>query len=57
MKYDKIRYLIRLIDIHGFEMLRTIKNQKYKNYEKEEIINKVLFSGESILSVSADEYY
>ena len=36
-------------------MLRTIKNQKYKNYEKEEIINKVLFSGESILSVSADE--
>ena len=55
MKYDKIRYLIRLIDIHGFEMLRTIKNQKYKNYEKEEIINKVLFSGESILSVSADE--
>ena len=36
-------------------MLRTTKNQKYKNHEKEEIINKVLFGGESILSVSADE--
>ena len=55
MRYDKIRYLIRLVDIHGFEILRTAKNKKYKNYEKEEIINRVLLGGESILSVSADE--
>ena len=55
MRYDKIRYLIRLIDIHGFEILRTTKNKNYKIYEKEEMINRVLLGGESILSVSADE--
>ena len=31
------------------------KNQEYKNHEKEEIINRVLFVCESILSVSANE--
>lgn len=55
MRYDKIRYLIRLIDIHGFEILRTTKNKNYKIYEKEEMINRVLLGGESILSVSANE--
>ena len=55
MRYDKIRYLIRLIDIHGFEILRTTKNKNYKIYEKEEMINRVLLGGESILSVSVDE--
>ena len=55
MRYDKIRYLIILIDIHGFEILRTTKNKNYKIYEKEEMINRVLLGGESILSVSADE--
>ena len=55
MRYDKIRYLIILIDIHGFEILRTAKNKNYKIYEKEEMINRVLLGGESILSVSADE--
>ena len=55
MRYDKIRYLIRLIDIHGFEILRTTKNKNYKIYEKEEMINRVLLGGESILSVSADD--
>ena len=31
------------------------KNKNYKIYEKEEMINRVLLGGESILSVSADE--
>ena len=31
------------------------KNQKYKNHEKEEIINRVLFGCKSILSVSVNE--
>ena len=52
---DKIRYLVRLIDKHGYDILRTTKNRKFNSYEKEEIINRVLLKGETTLSVSIDE--
>ncbi len=52
---DKIDYLTRLIDKHGFDILRTTKNRKFNYYEKEQIINRVLINGESVLSVSIDE--
>ena len=52
---DKIDYLVRLIDKHGFDILRTTKNRKFNYYEKEQIINRVLINGESVLSVSIDE--
>ena len=52
---DKVRYLIRLIDKHGFDILRTTKNRKFDKFEKEKIINRVLLDGETVLSVSADE--
>ena len=52
---DKIDYLTRLIDKHGFDILRTTKNRKFNYYEKEQIINRVLINGESALSVSIDE--
>ena len=52
---DKIRYLVRLIDKHGYDILRTTKNRKFDKFEKEEIINRVLLGGESVLSVSVDE--
>ena len=51
---DKIDYLTRLIDKHGFDILRTTKNRKFNYYEKEQIINRVLINGESVLSVSID---
>ncbi|EHM90335.1 hypothetical protein HMPREF1021_02730 [Coprobacillus sp. 3_3_56FAA] len=47
--------LIRLIDKHGFDILRTTKNKTYSSFEKERIINRVLLNNESIMSVSINE--
>lgn len=52
---DKISYLVRLIDRHGFDILRTTKNRIFVQYEKEQIINRVVLNNESVLSVSIDE--
>ena len=52
---DKIDYLTRLIDKHGFDILRTTKNRIFTKYKKQEIINRVLLNGETVLSVSIDE--
>lgn len=49
-----IQYLVRLIDKHGFEMLRTSKNKYYSKYFKEEAINRVLINNEPIQSVAID---
>lgn len=51
---SNVQYLVRLIDRHGFDVLRTTKNRKFGKYEKEKIINRVL-NGESLLSVAIDE--
>ena len=50
-----IQYLVRLIDKHGFDILRTTKNKYYTSYQKETIINRVLLNNESIVSVAIDE--
>ena len=50
-----IKYLIRLIDKHGFDILRTKKNKYYSIHEKERIINRVLIENESTFSVAIDE--
>lgn len=55
VNHSIIEYMIRLIDKHGFGILRTIKNKTYTSYEKEQIINRVLLGGETIVSVSIDE--
>ena len=55
IRVDKINYLIRLIDKHGYNILRTNKNRKFTRYEKERIISRVLLDGESVSSVSIDE--
>ena len=44
---SKINYLIRLIDRHGFDILRSNKNNYYSPELKLEIINKVLIDGQS----------
>ena len=36
--YHNAQYLIRLIDKHGFDILRTTKNKTYSSFEKERII-------------------
>lgn len=50
-----IKYLIRLIDIHGTNILRKDKNNYYSPELKEEIINKVLQDNQST-SVTSLEY-
>ena len=58
-KYDVdssgIKYLIRLIDKHGFDILRTNNNRKFNKNEKGRIINRVLLNNESLISVAIDE--
>lgn len=49
-----IQYLIRLIDSHGFEILRQDRNQYYPPSLKEEIINKVIKDGKSIVSTAIE---
>ena len=50
-----VEYLVRLIDKHGFDILRTNENKSYSSKEKERILNRILINNESILSVSIDE--
>lgn len=49
-----MEYLVRLIDNHGLDVLRTTKNKYYSVQEKEKIINRVILNNESILSVAID---
>lgn len=50
----KVKYLVRLIDVHGIGILRTTKNKYHTIAEKQDAINRVLLGGESIWSVSLD---
>ncbi|MDD6879412.1 MAG: IS3 family transposase [bacterium] len=55
VRKDLIKYLIRLIDKHGYDILRTNKNRNFTSYEKERIINRVLINNEAACSVAIDE--
>ena len=55
IRHEGVEYLIRLIDKHGLDILRTTKNKYYSPYEKERIINRVLLNNESRNSVAIDE--
>ena len=52
VRKDVIKYLIRLIDKHGYDILRTSKNRIFTKEEKERIINRVLINNESACSVA-----
>ena len=52
---NHIKYLIRLIDKHGFDILRTTKNRHYSIHEKERIVNRIMLGNESIFSIAVDE--
>ena len=53
--HANVEYLTRLIDKHGYDILRKNRNRKFTYYEKEQIINRVLLNNESLLSVAIDE--
>ena len=55
IRSERIEYLIRLINKHGIDILRTTKNKCYSMQEKERIINRVLINCEGINSVALDE--
>jgi transposase len=55
IQQSNVQYLVRLIDKHGFNILRTTSNKKYTYEEKERIINRVLINNEARLSVAIDE--
>ena len=49
-----VNYLVRLIDRHGYDILRKSKNREYPRYIKEQAINRVLINNESVWSVAID---
>lgn len=49
---SRVKYLVRLIEMHGYDILRKYKNNNYPKYIKEEAINCVLINKESIYSVA-----
>lgn len=57
-KYNKrksgITYLIKLIDIHGFDVLKTSRNKSYSITFKQDAIDRVLLNKEPVWSVSLD---
>ena len=54
IRSDNIKYLVRLIDRHGFDILRSNKNNYYSPELKLEIINKVLIDGKSITGTAIE---
>ena len=49
-----IQYLVSIIDVHGYEILRTSKNKIHTKYEKQEAIDRVLVNGEAAWMVAID---
>ena len=49
-----LKYMVRLIERYGIEIVKKGKNRYYSPELKEEIINKVLLEGRSRKSVSLD---
>ena len=49
-----VKYLIRLIDKHGYNILRNGKNRYYSKEFKELTINRILINKESIYSIAID---
>lgn len=51
---SRIKYLFRLIDKHGYSILRSDKNRYYSKEFKKLAINRVLVYNESLSSVAID---
>lgn len=55
IRQENLKYLVRLINKHGHDILKTNKNRTFSVIEKERIINRVIFDNESVCSVSIDK--
>ena len=49
-----IQYLERLIDKHGYDILRTTKSKNYSKDFKQDAIDRVLINNETVMSVAID---
>ncbi|KUE91281.1 IS861, transposase OrfA [Streptococcus lutetiensis] len=49
---SNLKYMVRLMNKHGIEVVKKGKNKYYPSKLKQEIINKVLIEGQSQLTVS-----
>ena len=54
IKMEAVNYLVSLIDLHGFDVLRTDKNNYYSILMKQEIMDNVLIDNQSIRSVALE---
>ena len=54
IKREKLQYLIRLINRHGYDLLKETKNKVYSREFKQKAIDRVLNNNESINSVAID---
>ena len=54
IRISNIKYLIILIKIHGFDILRKNKNRIYSKEFKQYVIDRILLNYESIHSVALD---
>ena len=51
---SNLKYMVRLMNKHGIEVVKKGKNKYYPSKLKQEIINKVLRDGQSQIQVSLD---
>ena len=55
IRISNIKYLVRLIDKNGYDVLRANRNRTFSSIEKERIINRMILDNESVYSVAIDE--
>ncbi|SIR11050.1 transposase, partial [Streptococcus equi] len=54
IQVSNLKYMVKLMDRYGVEIVRKGKNKYYPPELKQEIIDKVLLEGQSQLSVSLE---
>ena len=54
---SRVKYLVRLINKHGHDILIKNKNKKYPKYFKLEAIERVIVNNESLYCVALDYWF
>ena len=54
IRTSRVKYIVRLIEKHGYDILLKKHNNKYPKKFKQEAIERVLLNNESLYSVSLD---
>lgn len=54
IRKSRVTYLTKLIDVHGYDILRTTQNRTYSKDFKQEAIDRILLNNEAIWNVAID---